>query len=541
MIPAHGFCRAVLVCALVSCTFGRLAVASREVGQKLRHTQSIGPDELRRAALWGGAISAPAILPIASISDARALNASETGQAPLLERRLDSNSVPLIGSLLAVLALLALWFNERRGVRLETVVALATSQVRSVDGGVCEEANRGALVHLRGEQMRAAELLKDRQFNVTFTEDCVRLRTVVQIYQHIEHARTPEEMSRKRGGDLTDAYRYADAYRYTQAWSSAWHVSSNYKDLRYNHNTKPGNLQPGIFTQNCSRVEYGRGFVFSQCLVDQCVDFCPADGRLDDEVALGAAWTFATEPPSFKRGTDHYFYWRETDGTWQGDGEPQVGDVRVLFEYVPNGPATVMAVQCGGKACATRDTFMPYTSATGRCACCCARRAAPEKPVEESPASPLRYRRSGRGSAAETSSADCLPQDSASVCHLFRRDLSARGCLAEIAKTGPAASGWLRATAFAVLVLGIRLAIPSFLLAVAAFLPTTCAPRAAALVIFVPVFVSGLAISIAAIAVGLIFIFAHPACYPLRLLLYSFLLGAVVAFNSLLAIACPED
>lgn len=383
--------------------------------------------------------------------------------------------------------------------------------------------------------MRAAEVLKDQQFNVTFTEDCVRFRTVVQIYQHIESARAPEEMRRKRGGDHADVYRYADAYRYSQSWSSTWHCSKSYKDLRYNHNTKPGNIQPGVFTANCSRVEYGKGFVLSQGLVDQCVDFCPADGRLDDEVTLGAAWTFATEPPTFKRGTDHYYYWRETDGSWQGDGEPQVGDVRVLFEYVPNGPATVMAVQCDGKACATRDTFMPYVAASGRCACFCSRRASKEQPVQSSPVGPRRYLRRGSSKHLAASASENA------VCHLFRRDLSARGCLAEIAKTGPAASLWLRVIASAFLFLGLRLTIPS-LLPILASLPARCAPRTALLLTSESQALTlVLAAGIAAIVVGLIYIFAHPACYPLRLLLYSFIIGTVVAFNYMLTIACPEN
>jgi len=266
------------------------------------------------------------------------------------ERTHDSLLEVAFGWFLLVCAVPLLWFNESRVARLDCLAFWARCQCRSTGGEHCDPENRNWLVHLEGEQMKSAAAVEDPDFDVLFDVNCIRVRRLVEAFQRIEHAAD--------GGA---------SVHYTEEWSSIWYDSARYKDEAKRCNrTLPG-LQLGLTARSCSRVEYGDCFVLPDLLVDGCEAFEDASHRLGETITLSQATGPGRRPPAaFRRRQDGFFHHRPADGGQVGGGDewidpesPRIGDVRVRFECVPDGPASVVALQveCKGEV---RDTFAPY-------------------------------------------------------------------------------------------------------------------------------------------------------------------------------------
>mmetsp|Transcript_71754 Transcript_71754/g.198062 ORF Transcript_71754/g.198062 Transcript_71754/m.198062 type:complete len:520 (+) Transcript_71754:94-1653(+) len=260
------------------------------------------------------------------------------------QRLQDSMVEFVLGLVLIVFSIPVLWFNESRNARMEGLIGWAEYQCRPVEGKSAETENRNWLVHLEGEQMRSAARTGDPQFDVAFERDCVRLRSSVEVFQVIEHQKK-EEREKLGGGKET-----ITTYTYTKEWSSSWHDSSSYQD-KANQNVKPDGLELGARTTDCSRVEYGEAFMLTTELVAQCTRFAPAAPRLGNHVEFQRAGC------SFAKDSDGYFYYRRNGAKDQK--APMIGDARVHFEYVPDGQATVMALQVDSEG-SDRDSFLPY-------------------------------------------------------------------------------------------------------------------------------------------------------------------------------------
>mmetsp|Transcript_49937 Transcript_49937/g.99115 ORF Transcript_49937/g.99115 Transcript_49937/m.99115 type:complete len:617 (+) Transcript_49937:130-1980(+) len=267
----------------------------------------------------------------------------------------DSLMAWLLGWLLFALALPILWINESRSARLETLLRRGVEQCKTLDGDVVADhtkESRDWLVHIKGEPMRSCARTADPQFNVAFDHDCLRLRSTVEVFQVVEHERTEEKDSH------TGSKESVTSIGYTEEWSSVWHDSSQYRH-RSNENTKPRGLQVGVDIQNCERVEFGKSFVLTEELVSQCDNFINAAPRLTAEAVprLGDYVQLQKAACTFTREWDGLYYYRR-DGDYLRE-KPMVGDVRVSFEYVPDGPATVMALRVERKT-DIRDSFLPF-------------------------------------------------------------------------------------------------------------------------------------------------------------------------------------
>lgn len=247
----------------------------------------------------------------------------------------------VLGCILIIFSFPMLWFNESRNAKMESLIGRGEMQCRTVSGKEAKSENRDWLVHLQGEGMRSAGPVGDPQFKVTLGENCVRLRTVVEVYQHIQHE---EKREREKLGGGTETIT---KYTYSQEWSSVWHDSRSFKDLS-KVNSKPPNLQLGEVTKNCTRVECGDAFLLSDELISQCTDFACASERLGERVQADGA-TF------IRRGRS---YCCPVDGD-QERNSPRVGDGRAKFEFVPDGPISLLALQVESSGEA-RDSFLPY-------------------------------------------------------------------------------------------------------------------------------------------------------------------------------------
>merc|ERR1719223_1029212 len=166
---------------------------------------------------------------------------------------------------------------------MECLIARCQEQTLSVDGDRADAENRGWPVHIEGVNMHGAAELKDGQFDVKFDSGCVRLRSEVQVFQRIEHQNKQQHGQHHghhghRGGRGGHGGHHQAQPRVTQEWSATWHPTSANLHGQCGPNTKPDGLALGSFSSNCSKVEFGKGFILTDSLVSQINDFKPVVG-----------------------------------------------------------------------------------------------------------------------------------------------------------------------------------------------------------------------------------------------------------------------
>lgn len=278
---------------------------------------------------------------------------SEVTYKGFFDRLMDSVSSFIFGLVLIVFSVPILWVNESRTAKLESVIEIAERSCRSVKGEKALQDNHGCLVHLEGESMVSLAEVADKDFDVAFASDCVRLRRQVEVYQVIEHQQKQSKEKLGGGKEVTTTNTY------TQEWSTIWHDSSSYKDAEQRKNSKPPGLDLGVSTKESSKVAFGKGFMLPPGLVEQCRVFRSASERIGDTVSTRASKL------EFAREGD--FYYAGFAGGKASSSAPCVGDTRVRFEYVPNGLASVMALQVEEAKKADMEsagedlaTFLPY-------------------------------------------------------------------------------------------------------------------------------------------------------------------------------------
>lgn len=255
----------------------------------------------------------------------------------------DAFTTLALGIVLMVFSFPVMWVNEKRSARLESIISLGKVECTNVG---CDEAkleNRGNLVRAYGGITQTAKPIQDDRFmTVKFDRNCVRLRTVVEAYQWKEYSETTESKDSIGGGTTkTTTYRYKHEWSDERIDSQSFNQSEQYVNV-----LAIDTLSVGSEVKSCERVEYGDGFLLPGGLVDQLSNFEDAGKHLGDRVDFKA---FA-----FEKNADYYFYPKRS-------GSPKIGDMRVKFEHVPDGPVTVMALQVASEDVnEKRDTFLPY-------------------------------------------------------------------------------------------------------------------------------------------------------------------------------------
>jgi len=124
-------------------------------------------------------------------------------------------------------------------------------------------------------------------------------------------------------------------------------------------------LAVGVKETSCGLVFFGTTFVLPDDLVAKFHKYVPVPThRLARTVECGSL-EYGSQA-TFTRHDDGHFYYRKdyvspASGVcnWDGCGQAKVGDVRVRFDYIPDSPATVLALQ-SSKEDSKRDTFEPY-------------------------------------------------------------------------------------------------------------------------------------------------------------------------------------
>lgn len=292
------------------------------------------------------------------------------------DRMSDAITEFCVGIVLLMFSVPIMWFNERRQARMESLLSVGQSECVSVTAA--KDDHRGELVHVTGGEARGVAAVACNHFNdVGFPSGCLRLRTVVEVYQWQETEKT-ENRKDNFGGGQTKVTTYSHAMKWTRQKVN----SSEFKREAGHVNVHP--VDPGEFDVNCKKVLYGEdaaldespeAFAVPPGLLNQLTSFESMHDKLPDNV-LPKGKTL--ERPFVKRGS-YFMYEQGTITTPVEDASSSttttpaedassttttatttIGDVRVVFEAIMDGEKTIMALQCEGDKTADKDTFLPY-------------------------------------------------------------------------------------------------------------------------------------------------------------------------------------
>lgn len=237
----------------------------------------------------------------------------------------------VVGIVLIVIGIGLLFWNEGRAVKTYKTLKEGQGLVIGVASDAVDVANDGKLVHLSADAV-TDEMLVDSDFGVS--ANAIRLRRDVEMYQWKE---TEKSETRKKlgGGEET-----VTTYTYTKEWSGMLNDTAGFHEPAGHEN--PPEFPCDNLTLDAGQVAVG-AFYLPPDLIAQLSDFKLLTVR---DIPEGAQW------PEGAR--------TDKGGIYVGanPAQPQVGDVRIKFSMVEQGPVSVVAAQNG-------DTFAEYRTKAG--------------------------------------------------------------------------------------------------------------------------------------------------------------------------------
>jgi hypothetical protein len=238
----------------------------------------------------------------------------------------------IFGLLLFLAAFVLLFWNEGRAVKTYKTLKEGSGIVVSVPADRVDPANQGKLVHLSGRAVTEATLA-DPVFGVS--ANALKLRREVEMYQWQERSHS-EEKKKVGGGTET-----VTTYSYSKVWSGHAISSSSFKKSSGHEN--PGSMPYQDAEQLADKVTLG-AFTLPASLV----------GKIGgaQQLPVSSEIPLPEELAGRAERQDGGFYLGENPAS------PQIGDVRIKFEIVPQQEISVVAQQSG-------SSFTPYQSKAG--------------------------------------------------------------------------------------------------------------------------------------------------------------------------------
>ena len=237
----------------------------------------------------------------------------------------------VVGLILIVIGVALLFWNEGRAVKTYKTLKEGQGLVIDVASDAVDAAHDGQLVHLTADAV-TDETLVDADFGVS--ANAIRLRRDVEMYQWKE---TEKSETRKKlgGGEET-----VTTYTYTREWSGMLNNTANFHEPAGHEN--PSEFPYDSMTLDAEQVAVG-AFYLSPDLIAQLSDYKDLPVR---DIPAGAEWPEGAQ-------TDKGGIYLGAD-----PAQPEVGDVRIKFSVVGQGPVSVVAAQNG-------DTFAEYQTKAG--------------------------------------------------------------------------------------------------------------------------------------------------------------------------------
>ncbi|CAK0821033.1 unnamed protein product [Prorocentrum cordatum] len=202
---------------------------------------------------------------------------------------------------------------------MEQVFGYARRILKEVGSEKVDYSNEGCLVSVQG-LTATDELLCDADFNFRFT-NCAKIKRAVEMYQWVESSTTEERDTPGGGKDKVTTYSY------DMRWVGTHNDSSTFHDSYYQNQNPPFPI--GDRELVAMRVSLG-AFSLTKKLISQMVD-----------------WRAANELPPSCFAAGRSFRQQGSSGVYMTnlEGQPQLGDMRVTFQQVECGNATVLALQ----------------------------------------------------------------------------------------------------------------------------------------------------------------------------------------------------
>lgn len=235
----------------------------------------------------------------------------------------------LIGLVMTVGSFPLLWWNEGRSVK--TYQGLVEGEKVCVEAAAetIDPANDGKLVHTSA-RAEAKDAVADPVFGVQLP-GTIKLRRDVEIFQWTEHKKTHKK-TKLGGGEET-----VTEYTYTKEWDDTIHRSSEFRKSQGHTNPEPAYRSDSFSAKDVTLGAYR----LPEFLIAAWNDYKP--------LPLPAKETLpeALRPRAHVR-SDWLYLAVNPD-------QPELGDVRVKFQSIPSGEASVLARQI-------QNTFEPYTT-----------------------------------------------------------------------------------------------------------------------------------------------------------------------------------
>ena len=237
----------------------------------------------------------------------------------------------VVGIILIIVGIALLFWNEGRAVKTYNTLKEGQGLVIDVASDSVDAANDGKLVHLTADAL-TDETLVDSDFGVSAS--AIRLRRDVEMFQW-KQTKKSETRKKLGGGEET-----VTTYTYSKEWSGMLNDSANFQEPSGHQN--PSEFPYDSMTLDAEQVVVG-AFYLSPDLISQLSDFKQLVVR---DIPEGAQW------PEGAR--------TDKGGIYLGanPAQPQVGDVRINFSAVEQGPVSLVAAQNG-------DTFADYQTKAG--------------------------------------------------------------------------------------------------------------------------------------------------------------------------------
>lgn len=215
-----------------------------------------------------------------------------------------------------------LWNNERKQVKIEALYHKGEKDAKDCeDLKHPKESQNLQLIYASGETRNESKL-SDEDFGVT-VENSVKIIRTVEMYQWVEHKKKHDN-------------HYS--YTYTKEWSSNVINSGSFHESGHsNPATKPFECK----TTTAAKVEFG-GYVLSATQVEKMKakkHIALSNDEIEHIKEKTAGALKVNNYDSLKQAGSYFM----AKSLSNNGSETEVGDVRILIEYVPCGPATVVA------------------------------------------------------------------------------------------------------------------------------------------------------------------------------------------------------
>lgn len=209
----------------------------------------------------------------------------------------------IFGIILFLASFILLWWNEGNSVRLIQKEDFINKNAVAVSSNSVNRANDSKLIATNGK-VYTDETLSDSLINVG---KALRLNRKVEMYQWVEQKKV--EKHKNIGGSVTKTTTYS----YEQKWDDLEHNSNNFKHSGYENPAFPikstdisaANGKMGEFIINENQISKISGF-------KNITKLAPLSGY---------------------KISDNYYY------KGNSISNPQIGDIRISYSYVPSGTA----------------------------------------------------------------------------------------------------------------------------------------------------------------------------------------------------------